>query len=418
MQDDITRPPPSAIMAEKALLSCLMKEPQHFVARGIAEGLSDESFSTEAMRYFFRCIVDDFRTHGDVEMIAFVQRRSTEGILDRMGGSSGVVEIFTYAPSAGGWSQWLGQVKEAHALRLAQGSARRLFEAENSSDATAEVSAVLEAIRKATEGPGRSVSAKDATREFLAQLDASYKAGSFPGKETGFADLDHLSGGMKPGEFWNVAAKTSRGKSVLMLQIAAEFLSRGENVALFTLEMGAPEIIGRLVSLIGRVDYSSITQPRTASTTDLPKIRGAAEIIAAHHLWIDASAGQTLDSIRAEAQRLRDMHAGLALVVVDYLQLVGGNRGRNETRELEIAGVSRGLKQLAKEMACPVLSGSQLNETGQVRESRAIEQDSDALLFITEDGIKIGKLRNGPRNTVMPLFLDGARQRFTPNPKP
>lgn len=204
----------------------------------------------------------------------------------------------------------------------------------------------------------------------------------------------------------------------MMLQIAAEFLSRGENVAHFTLEMTSPEIIARLVSLIGRVDYSSITQPRTASTADLSKIRAAAQIVAAHHLWIDASAGQTLDTIRAEAQRLRDTHGGIALIVVDYLQLVAGNRGRNETRELEIAGVSRGLKQLAKELACPVLSGSQLNDHGQTRESRAIEQDSDALLYITEDGVKVGKLRNGPRNAVLPLFLNGAMQRFTLNPKP
>lgn len=131
MQDDVTRPSPSAIMAEKALLSCMMKEPEHFVARGIAEGLCDEAFSTDAMRHFFRSIVDDFRTHGDVEMIAFVQRRQTAGELDRMGGASGVAEIYTYAPTAGGWAQWLAQVKEAHALRLAQSSARRLFEAEN-----------------------------------------------------------------------------------------------------------------------------------------------------------------------------------------------------------------------------------------------------------------------------------------------
>jgi len=112
------------------------------------------------------------------------------------------------------------------------------------------------------------------------------------------------------------------------------------------------------------------------------------------------------------------MHGGLALVVVDYLQLIRGGRTKNETREEEIARVSGGLKQLAKELRCTVLSASQLNEAGQTRESRAIEQDADALLYITEDGIKIIKLRNGPRNDVLPLFLNGEMQRFTADARP
>ena len=414
MNTDPTRPAPSAIMAEKAILSTLMQYPGDFIARGIAEGLTDESFSTPATRCFFRAMVDDFNANGDLEMIAFVQRRQTDGTLQRMGGASEVSSIYTYAPSPGGWSQWIDQVKEAHALRIALASAHRLAEAETSADAAAEVSVALEAIRKATEGPRRSVTAKDAAREFLTQLEADHRVGSFPGAETGLAQLDLVSGGMRPGEFWVVAGRPSRGKSVMMIQIAAEFLDRGENVALFSLEMMAREVVGRLVSVIGRVDYSAITQPRTAKTSDMSRITGAVGKLATdHRLWIDASAGQSLETIRAEAQRLRDMHGGLALVVVDYLQLVRGTRARHETREEEIARVSGGLKQLAKELRCPVLSASQLNDAGQTRESRAIEQDADALLYITEDGIKIGKLRNGPRNDVLPLFLSGAMQRFT-----
>ena len=200
---------------------------------------------------------------------------------------------------------------------------------------------------------------------------------------------------------------------MLMLQIGAEFISRMETVAVFSLEMMDHEIIGRLVSVLGRVDYGTITQPRTAVKGDMQRIqRGVGQLIDSK-LWIDSSAGQTIESIQTEAERIRDVSGSLSLVVVDYLQLIRGFRSKGETREEEIARVSGGLKQLAKRLGCPVISASQLNEQGQTRESRAIEQDADALLFIVDDGIKVGKLRNGQRNDLLPLYLDGAGQRFT-----
>jgi replicative DNA helicase len=419
MTTENTRAVPRFIMAENSLLSCIMQEPAQFIARGIAEGLTEESFSTQAGKLFFRAMVDDFHSHGDLDLSAFVMRRMDEGILDRMGGAAGITHIYTHAPSAGGWTQWLELVKEAQARRIAQDAGRKLTEAENSEDASAYLADALEAIRKATEGPRRSVTGKEAAREFIAQLEADHKSGKIPGAETGLSQLDLVSGGMRPGEFWVIAGRPSRGKSVAMIQIAAEFLTRGENVAIFSLEMMAREVIGRLVSVLGGVNFGAITQPRTATTADFSRIERAVGKLASDlHLWIDASAGQSLETIRSEAQRLRDMHGGLSLVVVDYLQLIRGGRSKNESREEEIARVSGGLKQLAKELRCPVLSASQLNEAGQTRESRAIEQDADALLFIAEDGIKIGKLRNGPRNDVLPLFLNGEAQRFTANARP
>ena len=134
-------------------------------------------------------------------------------------------------------------------------------------------------------------------------------------------------------------------------------------------------------------------------------------------LWIDASAAQSIESITAEARRIRDSHGSLSLVVVDYLQLIRGGRSRNEMREEEVARVSGGLKQLAKALNCPVLSASQLNEQGQTRESRAIAQDADAVLIIAEDGIRIAKMRNGVRDSVLNLKIDGRFQRFT-EPQP
>jgi replicative DNA helicase len=139
--------------------------------------------------------------------------------------------------------------------------------------------------------------------------------------------------------------------------------------------------------------------------------RGVTNLIGSN-LWVDCSPGQTLDTIETEAERIRDVNGSISLVVVDYLQLIRGSRARGESREEEIAKVSGGLKQLAKRLQCPVISATQLNDSGQTRESRAIEQDADALLMIVEDGIKICKLRNGQRDSTLNLVLDGQYQRF------
>lgn len=416
--NDTITPPPAAPMAEKAILSCMMAEPARFIAQASAEGITEESFSTPAHRYFLRTILSDFHRDGSIELIAFVQSRHSEGILDRLGGPSAVTEIYGYATSSHGWTQWIAQVKEAQALRTAQEAAHKLHEAETSADAIAEARAALDAIRKAVEGPRRSMTAKQAGEEFIAALMADHAAGTIPGASTGIQELDLVSGGMKAGQLWVIAGHTSRGKSVLMLQIAAEFLTRGERVAVFTLEMMAREVFGRLVSVIGRVNFESITKPATARKHELEKIQNTTADLMKSELYLDPAETPTLETIRAEALRIRDATGSLALVVVDYIQLIEGNRNRSDTRESEIAKVSRGLKRLAKELNCPVVTAAQLNDDGKTRESRAIVQDADCLLFITEDGLKIGKLRNGRRDDLLRLFLDGAKQKFTPDPNP
>lgn len=400
-------------MTEKAVLSSMMQEPARFIPMAIAEGIGEDSFSTPAFRLYFRTVVDDFHKWQSIDLTAFVQRRHTEGLLQQMGGPWMASEVYGYACSSAGWTQWIAQVKEAHALRVAQDASHKIHNAETSGDAIAEVSAALEAIRKASEGPRRSMDATQATREFLAGLEDDYKVGSLPGATTGLSELDGFTGGMRSGELWIVAAKSTRGKSVLMFQIAAEALTAGKRVAIFSVELMAREVVGRLVSVIGRVNFGAITQPRTATTYDMTGIRRVAATLAESKLHLDASGGQTLDSIISEAQRIRDAHGEIDLVIVDYIQICGVDRVKNEMREREIARISGGLKQLAKTLKCPVVSASQLNDQGQTRESRSIEQDADVLLFIAEDGIKIGKNRNGQRNNVLPLFLNGALQRFT-----
>jgi len=405
------QPLPSAVMAEKYLLSCMMDNPETNVRRAFGEGLTGEMFFHH--RHLYDELTGYFRSHKSFDLGPFIQSLQIAGALDRVGGHGEIVGIFTYAcGSSAQWPAYVTQLRETYAIRLAILQSVRLGEAGDSGDAIGQAESLLLALRDAVKGPRRSVGGKVAMDEFLARLSASYEAGEIPGESTGIPPIDGISGGMKPGELWIIGGKPSRGKSVLLLQIACEFLQRDKPVAIFSLEMMRHVVAARLLSTLGRINYGVLTQPRKATKGDMQHIRTWTAMLAKSPLWIDDTANQNVESILGEATRLRDMTGKLSLVVVDYLQLIRGNRQKNESREEEVARVSGSLKQLAKELHCPVISATQLNEAGQSRESRAIEQDADALFIIVEDGIKVVKLRDGVRNDLLPLYLHGAIQRF------
>lgn len=411
---------PHAPMAEKAVLSAMMQRPD-WIARGKAEGINADSFYLPQHRELYGALTGwahllPATETGAIDIIGFISHLSTESDLVPLGGPSGIMDVFGYSITLCGWPTWCEQLREMKARRLAITASYGLAGAADSAEAILCAKTTLDALQRAVAGQNLAVTAKQASAEFIARYEADHAAGDIPGKPTGIDKIDAVSGGMRPGELWIIGGKTSAGKSVLMLQIAAEVLKAGGSVAVFTLEMMAGEIIGRLVSYIGRVHYGAIMQPRTAMKGDLGRIQQAAASIAKSALWIDASAGQTTDSILTESERIRDGNGGLNLVVVDYLQLIRGGRQRGESREEEIARASGGLKQLAKYLGCPVISATQLNEAGQTRESRAIAQDADSLLIIEDEGIRVAKLRNGERGGLLPLILDGSGQRFTYNP--
>lgn len=412
MSENTTKAMPHAPMAEKYLLSCILDNPDINLRRAMGEGLTEAMFYTHGK--LFTAIKEHYAANGSVEIGPLIQGLAIAGLLERVGGHPVIAEVFSYAcGSDAQWSTYAKMLREAHAMRLAVIQAGKIAEADDSEEAIQHASATLESLRAAIAGPRRAADGRAAVEQFLTRTHEAMHAGPIPGKTTGIHQIDFVSGGMKPGEFWVIGGKPSRGKSVLMLQIAGAFIDSDEPVVVFSLEMMRHEIIGRMISTMGRIDYGKITQPRKLDkAVDLKRIQATATKLASAPFWIDDTANQSTESILAEAVRLRDAHGRLSLVVVDYLQLVRGNRGRGESREEEVARVSGGLKQLAKELECPVISATQLNEAGQSRESRAIEQDADAALYIVEDGIKVMKLRNGVRNDLLPLYLNGSLQRF------
>ena len=409
-----TPPLPHAHLSERYVLSCLFTCPARYFPKSGPDGIDIDAFFLPEHRAMFQHMKEHYQEAGSLDPAVFVQRRILDGTLSRMGGMSAITDVCESSWDKGShWADHTAILREQKARRLAIMGSWKIADAEDSDKAILETQNALLAISAAVSGPRRASTGKQVIDEFSGKLTADHSAGEYPGKQSGILALDEISGGMRPGEFWVVGGKPSGGKSMMLLQIAAAFIERSDPVAVFSLEMMKHEVVGRLVSRMGQVDYGGITQPKKLSESDLLQIKSTTERIAAAPLWIDASAAQSIESITAEARRIRDSHGSLALVVVDYLQLIRGGRSRNEMREEEVARVSGGLKQLAKALKCPVLSASQLNEQGQTRESRAISQDADAVLIIADDGIRIAKMRNGVRDSVLNLKIDGRFQQFT-----
>jgi replicative DNA helicase len=250
------------------------------------------------------------------------------------------------------------------------------------------------------------------------------------GVPTGFYDLDRMTSGLQPGDMVVLAARPSMGKTAFAINIAEHVaLNEGLPVAVFSMEMGASQLAVRVVGSIGRIDQGHL---RTGKLSDdeWPRLTEAIEKLRTVSLHIDETPGLTPSELRANARRLARQCGKLGLIVVDYLQLMSGSGNSvGDNRATELGEISRGLKMLAKELQCPVIALSQLNRSveqrtdkrpmmSDLRESGAIEQDADIIMFIYRDDyynkdskdpgvaeIIIGKQRNGPTGTVRLTFL-------------
>jgi replicative DNA helicase len=408
--------PPHAPIAEKSVLSAMARKPGN-IAKAAAEGIDATAFYLPAHReilaYFVKARDAEHLTEdGEIDMATLIQTAAINGDLERLGGASNVYDVFSSAISLAGWSAWCGQLRECKARRIAMDASVSLASAFDASEAIEITKSTLERMQGAITAKTRLVNAKQACDEFIAHYIACYENGDIPGRSTGIGEIDAITGGMKPGELWVISGPSSSGKSVLMYQVESEFLGEGKVVANFSAELMTREIVGRLVTLKARVEYDAITRPREVTKGDIAKVQTAIAAMRETRMWIDASAGQSLDSIASEAERIRDIEGEISLIIVDYIQIIRGIRNRGDSREQEVASISGGLKQLAKKMACPVIAGSQENDDGKTRESRAIEQDADVWLKITDGGLLLKKVRNGARDQTLPLALDGAAQRF------
>lgn len=402
-----------------SVLSSMLKDPA-LVTRAQTEGIGEHHFHVPAHALMFREIIARHSAGHEIDLVLLVEDLGRDGHLSEIGGASAVSELWTFAVNNLKFGEHCERLRAEHGRRLAMTEAARIIEAAPTmapAQLTAALTRALEHTAKAFQHGPRTIDAKTAVQRLAEQLQALQKAdAAVPGLATGLLPIDLVTGGIWPFELWVVAADTSCGKSVILLQAALEALTAGKRVLIVSLEMNAATVVGRMISNLKNVPNSLWRKPKMAKKYDLEQAKTGMSQFGGFSLAIDDQGGRTVDDVLALAQAEIDRHGALDLIVVDYLQRIVPRHVHGRSREQEVAEISTALKSIAMRLKVPVLTASQLTkgDKGQVRlrDSAAIGFDADVVLRVTEEGIVGDKVRNGERDQLFPLFLNGEFQRF------
>ncbi len=430
------RIPPHSIEAESSVLGGLLLD--NGAWDRVGDLLTDGDFYRYEHRLIYAAVGNLINATRPADVITVYEQLQNLGKAEEVGGLSYLNSLAQYVPSASNIRRYAEIVRERSILRkLVRASDEIATNAFNTQGRA--VDKILdEAEQKifniGEEGSRMKQGFQGMDSLVVKLLDRVQEMADNPnditGVPTGFYDLDRLTSGFQAGDMIVLAARPSMGKTALAINIAEHVaLHEGLPVAVFSMEMGAAQLAVRIVGSIGRIDQGHL---RTGKLTDdeWPRLTEAIEKLRNISLHIDESAGLTPSELRANARRLSRQCGKLGLIVVDYLQLMSGSSSTDENRATELGEISRGLKMLAKELQCPVIALSQLNRSvetrpdkrpmmSDLRESGAIEQDADIIMFIyrdeyyTKDACKepgvaeiiIAKQRNGPTGTVKLAFL-------------
>ncbi|HNR91557.1 MAG TPA: replicative DNA helicase [Dokdonella sp.] len=427
------RVPPHSIEAEQAVLGGLMLAPDAW--ERVADRINEEDFYRRDHRLIFRAINELAAKDMPCDAVTLGEWFQTQGLAEQVGGMDYVIELANSTPSAANIVAYAEIVRERSVLRQLIDTGTEIagdaFQPEGRSSQELLETAEQKVFRIAEAGArGRKgfVPMRTAAKEAFQILSHRFEnKGQVTGLPTGFLDLDEMTTGLQPSDLVILAARPSMGKTALALNMAENAAMRTKKaVAVFSMEMSATQLAFRLISSLGRINQQHLRTGDLAEE-EWPRVTSAITMLSEAKIFIDDTPALSPGELRARARRLKREH-DLGLIVIDYLQLmqVPGNK---ENRATEISEISRGLKALAKELEVPVIALSQLNRSleqrtdkkpvmSDLRESGAIEQDADLIMFIYRDEyynadspekgvaeIIIGKQRNGPTGSIKLAFL-------------
>ena len=430
------RIPPHSIESESSVLGGLLLD--NAAWDRVSDLLGDSDFYRYEHRLVYGAIGHLINASKPADVITVFEQLQSLGKAEEIGGLTYLNSLAQYVPSAGNIRRYAEIVRERSILRKLVSASDEIATNAFNPQGRPVADIVDEAEQKIFnigEQGSRLKQGFQGMETLVVQLldrvqEMADNPNDVTGVPTGFYDLDRMTAGFQAGDLIVLAARPSMGKTALAINIAEHVaLNEGLPVAVFSMEMGAAQLAVRIVGSIGRIDQSHL---RTGRLTDeeWPRLSEAIERLRNISLHIDESAGLTSSELRANARRLARQCGQLGLIVVDYLQLMSGSSSSEENRATELGEISRGLKMLAKELKCPVVALSQLNRSvetrpdkrpmmSDLRESGAIEQDADIIMFIyrdeyyTKDACKepgvaeiiIAKQRNGPTGVVKLAFL-------------
>lgn len=426
--------PPQNLEAEKAVLGGLLSSPDSIDR--VIDILDPSDFYREAHGEIYEVILELYEKGEITDLLTVATRIREKGLVEKIGGISYLNELIDFMPSAANITAYAKMVKEKSLLRRVINAAEEIIEAGHNPEISVD-DFIDEAERKIFEVSEKKLKPsffpiKDIIKENVKIIERLYEKKEYvTGIPTGFVELDRLTSGLQPQDLIIVAGRPSMGKTAFCLNIAHHVATFEENpipVGIFSLEMSKEQLVMRLLSTESEIDHSKL-RTGTLTPSELHRLFQAASRLLEAKIFIDDTPTLTVLELRARARRLKKQH-GLGLLIIDYLQLMKG-RSFSERREQEISEISRFLKSLAKELNIPVIAISQLNRRveeredkrprlSDLRESGAIEQDADLILFIYRDEIYnkesaqkgiaeviIGKQRNGPSGEHVELaFLE------------
>ena len=430
------RVPPHSIEAESSVLGGLLLD--NGAWDRVGDLLVDNDFYRHEHKLIYAAIGALVNASKPADVITVNEQLQNQGKAEEMGGLGYLNSLAQYVPSASNIRRYAEIVRERSILRKLVSASDEIATNAFNPQGKAIDRILDEAEQKifniGEEGSRMKQGFQSMDTLVVELLDRVQEMANNPnditGVPTGFYDLDRMTSGLQPGDMVVLAARPSMGKTAFAINIAEHVaLNEGLPVAVFSMEMGASQLAVRVVGSIGRIDQGHL---RTGKLNDdeWPRLTEAIEKLRTVSLHIDETPGLTSSELRANARRLARQCGKLGLIVVDYLQLMSGSGGAGgDNRATELGEISRGLKMLAKELQCPVIALSQLNRSveqrtdkrpmmSDLRESGAIEQDADIIMFIYRDDyyhkdskdpgvaeIIIGKQRNGPTGTVRLTFL-------------
>ena len=425
---------PNNLEAEQSVLgACFLSK---YALQKANENLTSESFYSEKNGKIFAAMTTLMEENTPIDLTTVTSYLKNHNQLTEIGGVEYLTEVVNFVPTASNIDYYIQNVEETALLRrLIETATEIASEGYRTDETVNEIldnseKKILNIVKNRKSSEFRSI--KDVLAKTQSDLERlSESKGEITGLATGWYDFDKLTTGLHANEFIIIAARPAMGKTAFALNLATNIaMNQDKSVAVFNLEMSAEQLAMRILSSVGKLEGFKL---RTGNlmNNDWKRINEAVAQLSTTNLVIDDTPGITVGEIRAKCRRLASSEKGLALVVIDYLQLISGGKNYGSNRQQEVSDISRSLKTLALELGVPVIALSQLSRSvegredkrplmSDLRESGSIEQDADIVAFLyrddyynkearTEDNnsiseLIIGKHRNGPTATVELLF--------------